>query len=227
MKSIIKNPAYLIIAIMVSMVFFSCKKNSTLQDDVATPGNMDITRIQSSVNSLPSEPLNSHELASLKHIREEEKLARDVYKKMYSKWGANIFNNISSSEQTHMDAVLVLLNKYQIPDPVANNAPGVFADQNLQALYNELVAFGNTSVLNAYKTGATIEDMDIYDIQEDLLYVDNQDIKLVYESLSKGSRNHLRNFYKFVLSNGGTYTAQYITQTEFDAIVNSPMETGP
>lgn len=41
----------------------------------------------------------------------------------------------------------------------------------------------------------------------------------------KGSRNHLRSFYNNIISNGGTYTPQYISQSEFDTIVNSSMET--
>lgn len=93
-------------------------------------------------------------------------------------------------------------------------------------MYNQLVADGNISVLNAYKVGATIEDLDIFDLTNALKDIDNQDIRLVYSMLTKGSRNHLRSFYGNILKVGGTYTPQYITQAEFDAIINSDMETG-
>ena len=159
-------------------------------------------------------------------MREEEKLARDVYITLYSKWSVNIFNNISSSEQTHMDAVLLLLKKYNLTDPVGSNAVGVFNNATLQNLYNQLVAQGNNSVLDAYKVGATIEDLDIFDLKNTLLNNDHQDIKLVYDMLTKGSRNHMRSFYKNILNTGGSYTPQYITQAEFDAIINSSMEIG-
>jgi hypothetical protein len=145
---------------------------------------------------------------------------------MFNKWGAKIFTNISTSEQTHMDVVLMLLNKYNIPDPVGSNVVGVFNNSTLQTLYNQLVADGNTSVLNAFKVGATIEDLDIFDLTNALTTIDNQDIRLVYSMLTKGSRNHLRSFYGNILKVGGTYTPQYITQAEFDAIINSDMETG-
>ena len=62
----------------------------------------------------------------LTYMREEEKLARDVYIFLYDKWGSQIFNNISVSEQTHMDAIKTLLDRYGIPDPVADKGPGVF-----------------------------------------------------------------------------------------------------
>jgi hypothetical protein len=34
-------------------------------------------------------------------IREEEKLARDVYNALITEWNAQSFENISSSEQSH------------------------------------------------------------------------------------------------------------------------------
>jgi len=89
-----------------------------------------------------------------------------------------------------------------------------------------LVNQGNLSILDAYKVGATIEDLDIFDLKNALLQNDNQDIKLVYDMLTKGSRNHLRSFYKNILNAGGSYTPQYISQTEFDSIIGSAMETG-
>jgi Uncharacterized protein domain (DUF2202) len=55
--------------------------------------------------------------------------------------------------------------------------------------------------------------------------VDNQDINFVYDNLTKGSRNHLRSFYGQVLNQNSSYKAQYITQTEFDVIIDSPKET--
>ncbi|MBK5280448.1 MAG: DUF2202 domain-containing protein [Bacteroidia bacterium] len=159
-------------------------------------------------------------------MREEEKLAKDVYITLYQKWGVNIFTNMSASEQTHMDAVFVLLTKYSLTDPVGANAVGVFNNATLQNFYNQLVAQGSTTVLDAYKVGATIEDLDIFDLANALTKNDNQDIKLVYDMLTKGSRNHMRSFYKNILSTGSTYTPQYITQAEFDAIINSSMKTG-
>ncbi len=203
----------------------SCNK-----DDNPTPvnddANINLINLQAQVISLPTESLSADEINSLEFLREEEKLARDVYITMYSKWGAKIFNNISNSEQTHMDAVLQLLNKYNMADPVGTNPVGVFQNTTLQNLYNQLVEEGNISLLSAYKVGATIEDLDIFDLRTALTKIDNQDITLVYEMLTKGSRNHLRSFYKNILSVGGTYIPQYITQSEFDAIINGSMETG-
>jgi len=125
-----------------------------------------------------------------------------------------------------MSAVLNLLNKYNIADPVGTNDTGEFTNIQLKTLYDQLVSEGNKSTLNAYIVGATIEDLDLYDLKMDLVTIDNQDIRYVYEILLKGSRNHMRSFYKSIINAGGTYTPQYISMEEFKAIINSEMETG-
>ena len=93
-------------------------------------------------------------------------------------------------------------------------------------MYNQLVEQGSISISDAMQVGATIEDLDIFDLENALVKIDNQDIKLVYENLTKGSRNHLRSFYSNILILEETYVPQFITQEKFDAIVNSPMEKG-
>ena len=178
------------------------------------------------INAFFKETLNADELLSLKTKREEEKLANDVYLTLYNKWGVNIFTNIASSEQAHTNAVLTLLTKYELAVLVGTNAVGVFSDTILQKLYTQLVTQGSTSTLNAFIVGATIENLDIFDLNNWNSKVDNQDIKYIYQNLTKGSRNHMRSFYGQVTGSGGTYSAQYISQTELDAIINSPKETG-
>ncbi len=226
MKNLIKNSGFSILLAVLLFTVASCSKDDTPANNSNNNGNINAANLQAQITSLPTEPLNSAELTSLSFMREEEKLARDVYITLYNKWGVNIFTNISNSEQTHMDAILMLLSKYSLADPVSNNAVGVFNNVTLQNLYNQLVAQGNISVLDAYKVGATIEDLDIFDLKNALLNNDNQDIKLVYDMLTKRSRNHIRSFYKNILSVGGSYSPQYITQAEFDAIINTAMETG-
>ena len=179
--------------------------------------------IISQIDILPREPLSELEKESVLYMREEEKLARDVYKAMNRKWNANVFYNIAQSEQRHMDAVLHLLNKYSLADPVGANADGVFKNAVLQQLYHDLVAKGNANIAEAYKVGATIEDLDIFDLRKALQQVDNQDIKFVFENLERGSRNHMRAFYRNLLNVGAAYTPRYISMEEFNAIINAPM----
>jgi len=226
MKNLIK---YIGIGLTLTAIIFSygsCSKDKTTVINDNKNGNLNKIDVEAQVNSLPKESLSLEELNSLTYIREEEKLAKDVYFTLYNKWGVNIFNNISQSESSHMSAVLNLLNKYNIADPVGTNETGKFANMQLKTLYDHLVSEGNKSTLNAYIVGATIEDLDLYDLKIDLVTIDNQDIRYVYEILLKGSRNHMRSFYKNIINAGGTYTPQYISKEEFKAIINSEMETG-
>lgn len=178
------------------------------------------------IASASTQDISDVEKAGLIYMREEEKLARDVYLTLYDTWGANIFQNISASEQTHMDAVLTILNRYQLTDP-ATESRGVFTNTTLQNLYTDLVAEGSKSLAAAYVVGATIEDLDINDLAINLSQTDNADIKLVYEQLQKGSRNHLRAFNRQILiSTGENYQPEYISASLFAEIIGSEVERG-
>ena len=139
-------------------------------------------------------PLTRAEKARLVFMREEEKLARDVYITMYERWGASIFSNISVSEQRHMDSILKLLVKYGIPDPAADKAVGEFTNPDLRTLYGKLVAKGRISVRDAYLVGRTIERMDIADLKDAIAETAKPDLDRVFGTLLKGSENHLRAF---------------------------------
>ncbi|MDD2918544.1 DUF2202 domain-containing protein [Rhodoferax sp.] len=165
------------------------------------------------------------EIAALKFMREEEKLAHDVYAALYSLWGANVFYQIALSETTHTEAILALLIKYCIDDPAADNAPGEFADPALQTLYNTLITMGQVNLIEGLKVGALIEETDIRDIHEKMAITDENDILKVYTSLLCGSGNHLRAFNKKLLEQGVTYVPQVITQEEWEAIASAPAET--
>ncbi len=180
------------------------------------------------VQSLPKESLSKEEIRDLLHMREEEKLARDVYLTLSSYYPLPVFRNISRSEEQHMRMIKLLLDKYSIPDPVAETGGrvGVFKDKHLQNLYDKLVSQGRRSLIDALKVGATIEDLDIKDLEEALSRTDNQDIKVVYQNLMKGSRNHMRAFVRLLRRYGSDYQPQYITQEEFNSILSKKHEAG-
>lgn len=177
--------------------------------------------LDTTLATLPLETLTSAEQDSLAYIREEEKLARDVYRHLGTTWGPyiNTFGNIANSEATHTEAVRQLLLRYQLTDPAAGQADGAFTDTTLQGLYTQLIQSGDLSLADALKVGVTIEELDIVDIRHALDSIDNQDIILVYNNLLKGSRNHLRAFNRALGQQGISYTPQYLTQAEYDAIL--------
>ncbi|TCK06317.1 DUF2202 domain-containing protein [Phorcysia thermohydrogeniphila] len=180
------------------------------------------------VQNLPKQKLNKSEISDLLYMREEEKLARDVYLTLSKVYPLPVFRNISRSEEQHMKMVKVLLDKYGIPDPVAEtgNRVGVFKNKKLQELYNKLVEQGRSSLIAALKVGATIEDLDIKDLEEAISKTDNEDVEVVYQNLMKGSRNHMRAFVRLLRRFGSDYTPQYISTEEFQRILSVKHEAG-
>ena len=171
--------------------------------------------------------LSQAEIDDLLFMREEEKLAHDVYITLYAQWNMRLFQNIANSETTHTEAIRTLLTRYNLSDPALDNGVGVFTNATLQTLYGQLVAQGSESLAAALQVGATIEDLDITDLAASLAQTDNPDIILVYENLMKGSRNHLRAFVSTLQQQTGTtYQPQYLDQATYDAIINGAMESG-
>lgn len=159
----------------------------------------------------------------LLRLREEEKLARDVYLYSYDMYGISLFSNIAASEQKHMDKALALLNTYSIPDP-AVGARGVFVDPVLQDLYDALTSKVDISLLDALEVGATIEDLDIKDIDDFEDRTDKIDILNTYDKLKCASRNHMRSFYSELVNNSVTYDPQFISLAELSEIISSSNE---
>src|SRR5690606_14496265 len=124
--------------------------------------------------------LDDAEIAALKFMREEEKLAHDVYVTMFNTWGAQVLANNSASETEHIEAVLGQIEMYGVEDPAEDNPVGVFEDPYLQALYDKLVAMGSVSLIEALRVGALIEETDIVDIREKMEVTDEPSILQVY-----------------------------------------------
>lgn len=175
---------------------------------------------------LPDEDVSDVERQYLLTMREEEKLARDVYNFLADRWNLRVFSRIAASENKHMEAIKQLLDKYDIPDPVGEDVPGQFSRGDFQELYTELTATGSAAIGEAMKVGATIEDLDIDDLMKAIAGSDSQDILTVFQNLAKGSRNHLRSFVSHLQSLQISAVPQYISQALFDSIINSDHESG-
>jgi len=133
------------------------------------------------------------EAAGLLFMREEEKMARDVYAYMYAKYNLPVFGNITKSENAHMLAVLRLITAFKITDN-GNNNPGEYTNTHIKDLYQQLITMGDISLVDALKVGVLIEQTDISDLEKELLTVQNASIKTVYTNLKAGSNAHLKAF---------------------------------
>ncbi|HNO79041.1 MAG TPA: DUF2202 domain-containing protein [Phycisphaerae bacterium] len=169
---------------------------------------------------MPAQTLTQVEVDHILFMREEEKLARDVYIAMYDLWGVRVFDNISRFEQNHMDAIKNLIDTYGLNDPVVDDTPGVFTNGVFSDLYAQLTTQGSGSLVDALGVGAYIEDLDIVDLRNALSEVECQCVVQVFENLEAGSCNHLRAFVQLLTAQGETYTPEFLTQDDFDAIID-------
>jgi len=189
-------------------------------------GTFDCQRVLADYfDSLPVNVLDQETIDMVTLLREEEKLARDVYLSLTALYSIQVFPNIARSEQQHMDLVAKILERYELPDPAAGNGIGVFTDPWVQDMFDQLMAIGETSLINALIAGATIEDVDILHLQHILDHSDFDDVNVIVQNMIAGSRNHMRSFFGALEQRGVIYEAQYIEQTLLDFIVSTPMET--
>ena len=163
--------------------------------------------------------LSEIEIEHLVYMREEEKLAHDVYIALGTKWNSSVMLQIAESEQRHTESVAFLLERYGIDDPVTDMAAGEFINKDLKALYEKLVADGSKSLADALTVGATIEDLDIFDLDEALKDAKNLDVIRVFENLKSGSENHMRAFIAQLKAEGATYKPSYISEEQYNEIL--------
>lgn len=131
-------------------------------------------------------------IAELIYMIEEEKLAGDVYEVFYELYGLKIFDNIAESEDRHFDALINQAENLGIDvDTFLFEPSGEFVNDDLQTLYDTLIATGSLSLTDALEVGVLIEEKDMVDIAEAIEEVEGTRLAVVYESLLDGSANHL------------------------------------
>lgn len=141
-----------------------------------------------------SSGLTSADYASLTEMREEEKLAHDVYRTLANQWNEPLFSNIAASEQRHMSALDNLMRRQDAAQVAEDDSVGVFTNPKYAQLYKELTETGGRSLPEAYQVGVKIEEMDIADLERALKETNNATVRRVYSNLLRGSKNHLRAF---------------------------------
>jgi hypothetical protein len=242
-----------LIIILLTLSFFitGCSSEDTggvtdtATTDADVPTSVDDTALDD-LSAAEVDGLDTTEASHLTFMREEEKLARDVYLTLAELYpGQKIFNQIATrAEQTHTDTMRDKLDQFNLPDPNpnTNNLPsslGVFTGDEWGWYFKEkfelLTAKGEVSELDALYVGAFIEELDMYDIAVcpqvmidrgfsspcGLEYTDERALQTAYSSLMSGSESHLRAYVGQIeaIIGTGNYEAQYLTQAEVDEIL--------
>ncbi len=219
---------------------------ATTSDSYNTNDAETVSTSDSDSTTVTDSPLDINEASHLTFMREEEKLARDVYLSFADMYPEQqVFARIATrSEQTHTDVMRDRLAEYNLPDPnpATNDLPdslGQFSGEEwgwyFEEKYDALVAMGAENELQALYAGALIEELDMHDITDcpavmveagyndpcGLHYTDEDGLINAYRSLIDGSESHLRAYVGQIeaVIGAGNYEAQYLSQEEVDAIL--------
>ncbi len=203
----------LLVMLGLTLTFTRCSEGAGTDDGLA-PDNATLKAVDQETS------LTGEEIEAIQFMREEEKLARDVYQTLYEQFPLRPFLNISKSEQAHMDAVLYLIETYGLEDPVGDNPQGVFVNEELQELYDALTEQGSESREEALKVGALIEEVDITDLETALEETArNEDVVRVFTNLCHASERHLKAFVRVLDRYGVDYAPVHLDQEYFDHIM--------
>ncbi|MBF0265968.1 MAG: DUF2202 domain-containing protein [Gammaproteobacteria bacterium] len=164
--------------------------------------------------------LTSSDIETLLFMQQEEQLARDVYDELYETFGLKVFDNISDSEQKHVDSVTSIIEQYDI-ESIASGEAGDFTIEELSGLYEQLLSQGSASLEDALMVGALIEEVDIQDLQIAISETDNPQVVSLYTNLLNASNNHLNAFVDQLENIGMAYEAQVISEDVLAQILES------
>lgn len=211
---------FFILAIVL-FAFASCSKNNDVVDEAIVAETTDeksaeVAALCGTCNFTGS--LTEAEVTSLMEMREEEKLAREVYLAMNAKYNFRVFANIAKSENAHSSAVLYLIKGFGLTDlsPAAANE---FSNPLFPELYAQFTEKGSASLVEALKVGALIEEYDIADLQHHIAETQNATVAKVYGNLLKGSKFHLKAFSNALKAQGASYSPTVLTVEEYNEIL--------
>jgi hypothetical protein len=208
----------------VAIGFASCNNSPAVDNQMITGDELiEKSAMIGPITEFPA--LVTGEDAGILLMREEEKMARDVYSVFGTKYDLSIFDNIAASETNHYNAIGTLITAYKLTDP-STGVAGTFTNTAIAGLYSQLVGAGSVSVVDALKTGAYIEEYDIVDLEKLVAATTNTALLQIYGNLLRGSRNHLRAFVATLKTYQVTYVPKIMSAEDFSAIISSPMETG-
>lgn len=169
--------------------------------------------------------LSDEEEAGTRYMREEEKMAHDVYVFLLEKWDLPAFDHISNAETRHFSAMGFLVENFGIDDP-AQAETGKFQNAKIAQLDNSMTEQGSKSLIDALKAGAYIEEVDIADLRQYIDQTDNEQIKGVYQNLLWASGNHIRAFTRQLAGRGENYTPVVLDADVYAEIIGATPQRG-
>lgn len=172
-------------------IFFACNEKIT------SPTSFENLSKQGSKSSYE---LTQADIDGLILDRQQEKLARDVYTVLNQTWNMDFLEKIILAEEKHMDAAESQIIKFELTDPITDDAVGAFPeDSEFNQLFSDLTTRGLTSKLEALNVGKEIEEETIAFLKEQLSFTTAKSLVRVYTHLETASEKHLKSFVKQII----------------------------
>jgi hypothetical protein len=152
------------------------------------------TGAHADLTSVASGTLTDAQKTTLAAMAEEEKLAHDLYSAFADTYSTRVFTRIANAETQHLSEIRVVLDRYDITDPTAGRAPGVFTSERFQQLYDAQLATGAAGLDAAYTAATMVEKTDVADLNSATTGVTAPDVLQVYTNLLAGSERHIAAF---------------------------------
>lgn len=187
---IFSNIAMLASSILISYLLIGCGNDNSTHNSNST--------------------LNQEAKDTLSFMGNEERLAYDIYLRLYEEYPLQQFYNIANNgEKKHIEAVQTLVRKYITSYDQFSNVDldelsykevnvedmqrGVYDIKAIQDLYDTLILKGLQSQQDALEVGCMVEVTDINDLDEKIQIAQNSnadDLVTTFEFLRDGSYSH-------------------------------------
>jgi hypothetical protein len=135
--------------------------------------------------------LTAAQRTELARLAEEEKLNHDLYTAFTKAYGLPVFENLAAAEANHLQALRTLMDRYDIADPTAGKAAGVFASATVQAGYDRLLAQGKAGQQAALRAARAVEQNAIASYGEAIDGLNAPAAERVYSNLRATETRHL------------------------------------
>lgn len=172
-----------------------------------------------------TDPLTTDEIEFIYAVREDEKLAHNLYIYFVTQYPtARQLANIGNAEINHITTIERVFTYYEIDFPTLGQ-PGVFTDENRQAIYTRLTAQGST-LHEAYQVMAALEEENIVIYSKVASELTNPNLQLIINNLAQSSENHFKVLVNQITAWGSIYTPTLLEASQYEEILDSVFQPG-
>jgi hypothetical protein len=132
------------------------------------------------------------QIEDLVFMANEEKMAHDVYVAFAELYDVPTFERVAESESIHQLAVDTVLERYGIENSTTDLPVGEFSNDDIAALYDQLIEQGSASLDEALAASVLIEQTDVADLAERMAGIEESapDVFAMYAHLQTASEHH-------------------------------------